>query len=48
MELTLGHWSLATSTADTNAVDNISLLGLVSQSAGLVRARRTRRTVDYI
>jgi hypothetical protein len=45
---TLGSRSLATTTADTNAVDNVALLGLVTKTAGFVRARRTGRTVDNV
>jgi hypothetical protein len=37
---------LATSTADANAVDNVTLLGLVAETAGLVGARRAAGTVD--
>ena len=42
----LGHRPLATSTADANAVDNVALLGLVSETTGLVGARRAAGTVD--
>jgi len=45
---TLWNWALATSTADTNSVDNISLLGLVSETAGLVWASWSAGTVDDI
>jgi len=40
-----GDRPLATSTADTDAVDDVSLLGLVSEAAGLVRARGAGGTV---
>jgi hypothetical protein len=43
---TLGGGPLAASTADTAAVDNVTLLGLVSETAGLVGARRTAGAVD--
>ena len=42
----LGSGPLATSTADTDAVDNVALLGLVSEAAGLVGARRAAGAVD--
>lgn len=45
---TLGHWALAATTANTHAVDNIALLGLVTQTASLVGARRARGTVDDV
>jgi hypothetical protein len=43
---TLWHWSLAASTANADTIDNVSLLGLVSEPAGFVRSRRTRSTVN--
>jgi hypothetical protein len=42
----LGSRPLATTTADTNAVDNVALLGLVSETASLVGARRAAGTMD--
>ena len=45
---TLGDVFLAVTPADTDAVDNIALLGLVAQSASLVRARGTGSTVDDV
>jgi hypothetical protein len=45
---TLGNRSLATTTTDTDTVDDISLLGLVTQTTGLVGARGTRSTVNDI
>lgn len=45
---TLGYGSLAATTTNADAVDDEALLGLVSQSAGLVRARRTRSAVDDV
>lgn len=45
---TLGHRSLAATTADAHTVDNIALLGLVTEAAGLVGARRARGTVDNV
>jgi hypothetical protein len=45
---TLGDRSLTTTTTDTDTVDNVTLLGLVAQTTSLVRARRTRSTVDDV
>jgi hypothetical protein len=45
---TLGSRSLAATATDTHAVDDIALLGLVSQAASLVGAGGTRRAVDDI
>lgn len=45
---TLGSRTLATTTADTDAVDDVTLLGLVTKTAGLVRARRARSAVDDV
>jgi len=45
---TLGHLFLAVTPPDTNTVDDISLLGLVSETASLIRARRTRCSVDNV
>lgn len=45
---TLGSRLLASSTADTDTVDHVTLLSLVPETAGLVGARRTRSTVDDI
>jgi hypothetical protein len=45
---TLWHWSLTTTTSDTNSVDNITLLGLVTETTGLVGSRRARSAVDDI
>lgn len=42
----LGSRPLATSTANADAVDNVALLGLVTKTASLVRARRAAGTVD--
>jgi hypothetical protein len=36
---TLWHWPLAASTANADTVDNITLLGLVSEAASFVGAR---------
>lgn len=44
----LGSKLLAASPADANAVDDVALLGLVSETAGLVGTRRTRCAVDDI
>jgi hypothetical protein len=45
---TLGHWALAASTTDTNTVDDIALLGLVTQTAGLVGTRWAGCSVNDI
>lgn len=45
---TLGHGSLATTTSDADAVDDIALLGLVAETAGLVGARRAGSAVNDI
>ena len=42
----LGRGPLATTAADTDTVNNIALLGLVSEAASLVGAGRTAGTVD--
>lgn len=44
----LGNRSLAATTADAHAVDDVALLGLVSEAAGLVGARGARGTVDDV
>lgn len=45
---TLGGRLLAPSTANSDAVDHITLFSLIPEAAGLVRARRARSTVDNI
>ena len=45
---TLGNRSLAATAADTDAVDDIALLGLVSETASLVGARRAGGAVDDV
>lgn len=45
---TLGSGLLAPSTANSDTVDHITLLGLIPKATGLVGARRTRSTVDNI
>jgi len=45
---TLWHRSLATSTSDTDTVDHVALLGLVTQTTGLVWSGRSRCAVDDI
>lgn len=45
---TLGDGPLAATAADANAVDNVALLGLVAETAGLVGARRARGAVDDV
>jgi hypothetical protein len=42
----LGRGPLAATAADTDAVDNVALLGLVPEAASLVRAGRTAGAVD--
>lgn len=42
---TLRYWLLAITTANTNAIDDIALLGLVAKTAGLVRTRWSGGTV---
>lgn len=44
----LWHWSLAATAADADTVDDIALLGLVSQAAGLVGAGWARGAVDDV
>lgn len=46
--LTLGDRLFPVTTADTDAVDDISLLGLVTEAASLVRARGTGSAVDDV
>ena len=45
---TLGDWTLATTTANTDAIDNIALLGLVTKTACLVRTRWAGGAVDDV
>jgi hypothetical protein len=45
---TLGDRLLAATTADTRAVDDIALLGLVPEAASLVGAAGPRGTVDDV
>jgi len=45
---TLGDGLLAATTADAHTVDDIALLGLVSQAAGLVGAAGPRGTMDDV
>jgi hypothetical protein len=45
---TLWNWALATSTTNTDTVDNIALLGLVTQTTCLIRTRWTGSTVDNV
>jgi hypothetical protein len=42
----LGRGPLAATAADADAVDNVALLGLVSQAASLIRAGRAAGAVD--
>lgn len=46
--LTLWCLSLAATTANTDAEDGVALLGLVAQSAGLLRASGTRTAGDNV
>ena len=46
MKHLLGSLPLATSTADADAVDNVTLLGLVSEAASLIRARGAAGAVN--
>ena len=45
---TLRDMFLAVTPADTDTVNNVSLLGLVAKTAGLVGARWARGTVDDV
>lgn len=45
---TLWHWLLATTTANANTVDDIALLGLVTETTGLVWSGWARCAVDDI
>jgi hypothetical protein len=45
---TLGDGALAATAADTGTVDNVTLLGLVTETTGLIGARRARGTVDGV
>ena len=45
---TLGDRAFAATAADTGTVDNVTLLGLVTETTGLVGARRARGTVDGV
>lgn len=45
---TLWNWALAATTTNTDTVDNVSLLGLVTETAGLVWAGWTRSTVNDV
>lgn len=45
---TLWNRLLATSTSDTDTVDNVSLLGLISETASLIGTRWAGSTVDDI
>jgi hypothetical protein len=44
----LGVGALTTSTTDTDTVNHVALLGFVSETTGLVRARRTGSSVDNV
>lgn len=47
-DLALADLALAATTADTDAVDDEALLGLVAHATSLVRAGRTRSAVDNV
>lgn len=47
-DLTLGNLALTATTAHTDAVDDVALLGLVAETASLVGAGRTAGTVDDV
>ena len=44
----LGNWALATSTANSDTVNNIALLGLVTKTASFVGTRWTGCAVDDV
>jgi len=44
----LGSGPLAATTADTHAVDNVALLGLVTEAASLIGAAGARSAVDDV
>ena len=46
--LTLGDVLLAVTTADTDAVDDIALLGFISEATSLVGTRGARCPVDDV
>lgn len=45
---TLGDRALAATAANTGTVDNVTLLGLVTETTGLIGARGARGTVDGV
>lgn len=45
---TLGGLALAATAADSNAVDNDALLGLVAEAVGLLRAGRANQLLDLL
>ena len=45
---TLWNWALASTTTNANAVDNITLLGLVTETASLIWARWAGSAVDNV
>lgn len=48
VDLALGDLALTTTTTDTDAVDDVALLGLVAEAASLIGARGTAGTVDNV
>jgi len=45
---TLWYWTLATSAANTDTIDNIALFRLVAQTTSFIRTRRTGSTMDDV
>lgn len=45
---TLGHGLLAVTATNADAVDDVTLLGLVAETVGLVKTRRARSAVDHV
>ena len=45
---TLGYWTLATTATNSDTVDNVALLGLISKTASLVGTRRAGSAVDDV
>ena len=45
VDASLSHWALTSTSADTGSVDDVTLLGFVSETAGLVRSTRARALV---
>jgi hypothetical protein len=45
---TLWRWALASTTSNTDSVDDIALLGLITKTAGLIRSRWSRGTMNDV